>query len=561
MKRQLLIIAISLSLCGMIQAQEAKQYFHILGGIGVHDLSTDFANSMNTNKGKVGYQINAGYSYFFNSHWGGQIGLGVQYFNSTSTLNFIDSVSNLIDSDGDKYKLYMKFNNWIEKKQCLLLDVPLSLLYRSSINRKMSLLVSGGVKISFPIITSSNLSGGNIVTSGYYPDYDLTISDMGSDGFPVITDNTDTYYYLKKDTDFSLKPTYMLLFDLGIMRGLTRSIDYYIGGYVNYGLNNIRKNTNKSILVYEGYNSNLSKFLFDYNGSASTVQTDKILPVSFGLKLGLYFKSGRKVTKVIEKKKQEKQEIITDTDGDGVPDYLDKCPGTPKEAIGFVDNNGCPLDADVDGISDYLDKCPGTPLEARGFVDTNGCPLDTDGDGVPDYLDKCPGTLAEARGKVNNNGCPLDTDGDGIADYLDKCPTIPGAIANNGCPEIKQEVKILFKKALQGIQFQTAKYDIKPISFKLLNDIAIALINNPTYLIEIQGHTDNVGRPDANLILSEKRALAVKVYLTSKGVDEKRMTSRGYGDGVPVSDNNTVTGRMQNRRVEFIVSFEKLSEK
>jgi len=77
-----------------------------------------------------------------------------------------------------------------------------------------------------------------------------------------------------------------------------------------------------------------------------------------------------------------------DSDGDGVVDGSDKCPGTPAGVK--VDLNGCPLDMDGDGVYDYLDKCPDTPKGVK--VDKDGCPLDTDGDGVPDYLDKCPDT-------------------------------------------------------------------------------------------------------------------------------------------------------------------------
>ena len=246
-----------------------------------------------------------------------------------------------------------------------------------------------------------------------------------------------------------------------------------------------------------------------------------------------------------------------DKDGDGVADEFDKCPDTPVAAYGKVDANGCPLDTDGDGVPDYLDKCPNTPAAAFGKIDANGCPLDTDGDGIADYLDKCPNTPAASFGKVDMNGCPTDTDGDGIADYLDNCPKIAGTVANHGCPEVKKEVKTLFEKALQGIQFQTAKADIKPLSYPLLNQIANILILNPTYLIEVQGHTDNVGADEYNMELSRNRAAAVRDYLVSKGVDAASITSEGYGETKPVADNNTKAGKTMNRRVEFVVTFEK----
>lgn len=118
-----------------------------------------------------------------------------------------------------------------------------------------------------------------------------------------------------------------------------------------------------------------------------------------------------------------------DTDGDGVPDYKDQCPGTPREYT--VDRKGCPVDSDGDGVFDHLDKCPGTP--AGMATNAQGCALDSDGDGVPDQQDQCPNTPADAP--VDSTGCPLDTDGDGVPDYKDQCPNSPAGqqIDARGC--------------------------------------------------------------------------------------------------------------------------------
>lgn len=248
-----------------------------------------------------------------------------------------------------------------------------------------------------------------------------------------------------------------------------------------------------------------------------------------------------------------------DTDLDGVPDYLDQCSDTPREAYGHVDENGCLKDSDRDGVYDYIDRCADTPQEAIATIDEYGCPKDADLDGVPDYLDQCPDTPEEARAFVNELGCPKDTDKDSIPDYLDQCPTVPGVPSNNGCPEIKREVRNLFKKALQGIQFETGKSIIKPQSYPILRDIAKVLIENPTWMVAIQGHTDNVGKPESNLLLSEDRAVAVREFLIKEGVQQERMTAKGYGDTMPVEDNATAAGRAKNRRVEFVVSFEQVT--
>jgi len=247
--------------------------------------------------------------------------------------------------------------------------------------------------------------------------------------------------------------------------------------------------------------------------------------------------------------KVDKTGCPIDEDGDGVPDYLDKCSNTPKNVS--VDINGCPLDGDKDGVPDYLDKCPNTPLGVQ--VEANGCPLDGDKDGVPDNIDKCPNTPAGVS--VDKVGCPLDTDGDGIPDYLDKCPTIPGTANNQGCPEVKKEVLQLFEKALQGIEFETGKAIIKPVSFPILNAIVKVMKENPTYKLSIGGHTDDVGDDAMNMTLSQNRADAVANYLITNGVDPLRTSAKGFGKTVPVDTNKTVKGRTRNRRVEFKVEF------
>jgi outer membrane protein OmpA-like peptidoglycan-associated protein len=71
--------------------------------------------------------------------------------------------------------------------------------------------------------------------------------------------------------------------------------------------------------------------------------------------------------------------------------------------------------------------------------------------------------------------------------------------------------------------------------------------------VEIAGHTDNVGKPEDNMVLSTNRAKAIVDYLVSKGVDSKRLSYKGYGATRPIADNNTAEGRAQNRRTTATV--------
>ncbi|MDR2683904.1 MAG: OmpA family protein [Prevotellaceae bacterium] len=174
---------------------------------------------------------------------------------------------------------------------------------------------------------------------------------------------------------------------------------------------------------------------------------------------------------------------------------------------------------------------------------------------MPDYLDKCPHTPADVA--VDESGCPSDKDNDGVPDYLDRCPELPGVVSNNGCPELKAEVKKIFKQALHGIQFETGKSSIKSSSNRILNQIVQIMKDNPDFQLEIGGHTDSIGSLEMNMDLSDRRAAAVKAYLAKQGVEESRMTSQGFGSTQPVATNTTSAGRAENRRVEFTVIFER----
>jgi OOP family OmpA-OmpF porin len=256
--------------------------------------------------------------------------------------------------------------------------------------------------------------------------------------------------------------------------------------------------------------------------------------------------------------------VVRDSDGDGVVDDLDKCPGTPSGVQ--VDKDGCPLDSDRDGVYDYLDKCPGTPAGVK--VDRDGCPLDTDGDGVYDYLDKCPGTPAGV--KVDLDGCPLDTDGDGVYDYLDKCPGTPAGVKvdQDGCPPpvvqkaVRQaasamETAIVEKgRVTLKVEFDTAKSTIRKSSQEEIAKLAAVMKKFADLKIVIEGHTDNVGNAKYNEKLSQQRADAIKNNLVEKyGIGASRLSTKGYGLTKPVASNGTKEGRQKNRRVEAAAEY------
>jgi len=107
---------------------------------------------------------------------------------------------------------------------------------------------------------------------------------------------------------------------------------------------------------------------------------------------------------------------------------------------------------------------------------------------------------------------------------------------------------------LKNIFFDTKQFNLKPESVSELDKLVLLLNDNPKLKIEIDGHTDNVGLPKDNLILSNNRAKAVVDYLQSKGINMARLVYKGFGAAKPIADNNTEAGKALNRRTELSVT-------
>ncbi|MBH1971933.1 OmpA family protein [Moraxellaceae bacterium AER2_44_116] len=314
-----------------------------------------------------------------------------------------------------------------------------------------------------------------------------------------------------------------------------------------------------------------------------------------------------------------KPAVILDADSDGVHDDSDKCENTPAKTK--VNANGCPLvvdgDDDKDGIKNSLDKCANTPANTK--VDDKGCPFvkstpnnngnnnngnnnggnksgggstttsgnagapininvtnnnnnyndgkltipnDNDQDGVTDDLDKCPSS--PAKSKVDAKGCPVvaptaivdaDKDQDGVLDSVDKCLNTPkGAkVDATGCTlALTEDIAINLH-----VLFETDKAIIINKAMTDIQKVAEFMRNYPDVTMTVEGHTDDRASAQHNLLLSKKRAQAVKRELVKAGISASRLRAVGYGESQPIADNATEEGRGQNRRVVATAKYKK----
>jgi OmpA-OmpF porin, OOP family len=156
--------------------------------------------------------------------------------------------------------------------------------------------------------------------------------------------------------------------------------------------------------------------------------------------------------------------------------------------------------------------------------------------------------------------CP-DRDRDGVPDNMDHCPDVAGPVDNWGCPAYKKIIVHRDKLELrEKLYFAFDQAVLQDVSYPVMDEVVQALNDNIGFRVQVEGHSSSDGDSDHNQTLSEQRAEAVMNYLVSHGIAKDRLASKGFGSSVPIDTNETVDGRENNRRVEFVVYFTILNE-
>jgi len=152
---------------------------------------------------------------------------------------------------------------------------------------------------------------------------------------------------------------------------------------------------------------------------------------------------------------------------------------------------------------------------------------------------------------------PVETEED---EYYETQPEAATEAEPEPVPEIEPTIEVtdggpgvFLKIVLRGIQFDFDKSNIKPEYMPILDQAAAILQNHPERDVVIEGHTCWIGSDKYNMVLSLRRATAVKQYLVGNGVAPARLSVKGFGESKPVADNKSEVGRQMNRRIEFKV--------
>jgi outer membrane protein OmpA-like peptidoglycan-associated protein len=285
--KKYIIFGLMLLLFEVAHAQQKGSYLLLNAGGGKHNIAYNLENG--TVKTGLGLTGNLGYNYFFSPNFGIGTGLGIQTYKSTAVLNYM-SANSTVDTDGDAYDFRIYYQDWKESQSLLTLDIPIGFNYQTKLGAKSGLLASAGAKVSIPVKASYETTNGEIVTTGFYEQWNVELGNMPQHNFNTLTDFPTS--------KFAAKPVYSVYADLGYLHQVTSKMGLYLGAYVNYGLNNFLTLSDKNVYQQDGV----------YNGVMSSNLISSANLISFGVKVGINLRLSKdKVVPIVD-------EIIIDID-------------------------------------------------------------------------------------------------------------------------------------------------------------------------------------------------------------------------------------------------------
>ncbi|MDR0560988.1 MAG: PorT family protein [Prevotellaceae bacterium] len=283
-----IIMLAGLLSCTALNAQ-SKHEFSIFAGGGLSGLR--YATEYSGGKNEYGGQIGLGYRYFFSSNLGFVTGAEVSLYRSRFSLNSDNFATSTmaVDHDYDDFEFRSSISEYEETQNALFLQIPLMIQFQKGKNHQF--YIAAGGKIGIPVGGNYRSAVGSIENSGYYSEEDYEYTTQKFMGFGTFKDNSFT-------GDLKFKTAFFASVETGAKWKLKDGLSLYSGVYVDYGLNNICEEIS-SAKQFVSYNRSSPRD-FSINSvlnsqyaqnSFSQTFTDKIIPVSVGIKLSLTFGS------------------------------------------------------------------------------------------------------------------------------------------------------------------------------------------------------------------------------------------------------------------------------
>lgn len=308
-----------------VSAQEKGAYLTFGGGVGLSAFNYELDGYPGLQKdGKNVYQLGGnasiGFNYYFTKHWGLGTGIGMSYYRSKGKYNtsfdkdtYMSLGTYTDDDEGNpdrEFDLRVRLQDWEELQTGYFFEIPLMLMYQNRFGKqkKTGMYFGIGAKLQLPIQGRYKAVDGKyakdlrLSVSGAYNDgvpefFGEAASDpsLSQHGFGAINDPNKRYDW---NGDLSLKPSWAGTVELGLLFALNKRWDFTIGGYFDYGFNNIKKGEDKEFMAgpeanyHETANGNVADGIA-YNGMINSNVTDKVNLISGGIKVGFRVKFGK----------------------------------------------------------------------------------------------------------------------------------------------------------------------------------------------------------------------------------------------------------------------------
>lgn len=590
-----------LLVAGTIQAQDSDQDTTNLQSLFSFRISaTPLMTNMSSNQYKFEEKSGLGYGLggdiIYNFYKKNKLSLNTSFgfavlkYNCQRNADYTNSLLTT-DIDNESVLLTEKAANLVEKQSMLFLNIPLKFGAEYSLSRKLSAYANIGLAYGFNLNAKYN-STALLTRTGYYSQYNVLLYNIDVSGSP--------YYYptnkaVSGSGSINRRNNLSTEGAVGMLYRLSPQLSFFAGTKIFYGFENIKASQQTMILASD-----------DYSLNTLANRNDVLRTSALGLEVGVQFNLNKKVKVLVHKEDENKLSDIKATSS--IRSTKENSLVVAKVSKINEDNktHSQSNDLDVSKISTTLNNQNNAQVqppkeETVSEIQTTKYAVVDNGILVKDNDFNTKGSIKNEGDNSKTNDLiisKMDNKLDRLnatieTTTLSDKTTLPDSLISknnillikskgesvriiqqtkNGKSNITSDFSSDFRKKtpidsiiklksgtifmFDNLNFKKGKAILTLHSLEILNMLARSFKEYPQLKISISGHTDNVGSPTANLLLSKKRASTVRNYLINKGLKLDQIKTYGYGQTKPISTNKTEVGRAENRRVEFkIIDF------